>query len=257
MDIVACIKRVPDIPDFVEIDASGKDIKRDRLIFKINDWDEYVVEEATQLKEKLGGTFTAITVGLEECDDILRRALAIGADRAIRINEDVTTTDSYVVAKILATLINSLPYDLVTFGMQSEDMGRGQLGPMVAEMLGIPHAVGITRLEVQDREVRVSRELEGGTLALYTLKLPALLTIQTGINEPRYVSIAGIRRARDKELRVMTLDELGISRDALTPMVKLEKLDLPPSGKEMEIISGSAEEAADKLATLLRNLGVF
>ena len=257
MDIVACIKRVPDIPDFVEIDASGKDIKRDRLIFKINDWDEYVVEEATQLKEKLGGTFTAVTVGLEECDDILRRALAIGADRAIRINEDVTTTDSYVVAKILATLINSLPYDLVTFGMQSEDMGRGQLGPMVAEMLGIPHAAGITRLEVQDREVRVSRELEGGTLELYTLKLPALLTIQTGINEPRYVSIAGIRRARDKELRVMTLDELGISRDALTPMVKLEKLDLPPSGKEMEIISGSAEEAADKLATLLRNLGVF
>ena len=257
MDIVACIKRVPDIPDFVEIDASGKDIKRDRLIFKINDWDEYVVEEATQLKEKLGGTFTAITVGLEECDDILRRALAIGADRAIRINEDVTTTDSYVVAKILATLINSLPYDLVTFGMQSEDMGRGQLGPMVAEMLGIPHAVGITRLEVQDREVRVSRELEGGTLELYTLKLPALLTIQTGINEPRYVSIAGIRRARDKELRVTTLDELGISRDALIPMVKLEKLDLPPPSKETEIISGSAEEAADKLATLLRNLGVF
>lgn len=257
MDIVACIKRVPDIPDFVEIDASRRDIKRDRLIFKINDWDEYVVEEATQLKEKLGGTFTAITVGLEGCDDILRRALALGADRAVRINEDVTTADSYVVAKILAALISNLPYDLVMFGMQSEDMGRGQLGALVAEMLGIPHAVGVKRLEVQDREVRVSRELEGGTLELYALKLPALLTIQTGINQPRYPSVLSIRKARAKELKVMMLDELGITRDELTPVVKLEKVGLPPSGKEVEIISGSADEAVHKLVTILRDLGVF
>ena len=257
MDVVACLKRVPDIPDFVKINASGRDIERDRLVFKINDWDEYVVEEAVQLKEKLGGTFTAVTIGSEEFDDILRRALALGADRAIRINEDVTTADSYVVAKMLTALISSLPHDLVMFGMQSEDLSRGQLGPMVAEMLGIPHAAGVKRVEVQDREIRVSRELEGGTLELYTLKLPALLTIQTGINEPRYPSILGIRRARSKELRVMTIDELGISRDALTPMVKLEKLDFPASGKEVEIISGSAEEAADKLATILKDLGVF
>ena len=257
MDIVVCIKRIPDTPDFVKIDASGKDIERGRLLFKINDWDEYVVEEATQLKEKLGGTFTAVTIGPEECDDILRRALALGADRAIRINEDVTTADSYVVAKILAALIKDLPHDLVLFGMQSEDMGRGQLGPMVAEMLGIPHAIGIRRLDVQDGEVRVGRELEGSTLELYALKLPALLTIQTGINQPRYPSVLGIRKARNKELKVMTIDELGMSRDALTPMVKLEKLDLPSSDKEVKIISGSAEETADKLATILRDLGVL
>ena len=257
MDIVACIKRVPDIPDFVQIAASGQDIKRDTLIFKINDWDEYVLEEATQLKEKLGGTFTAVTVGHKECDDILRRALAIGADKAVRVDEDVTGKDSYVIAKILSTLISSLSYDLVMFGMQSEDLGRGQLGAMVAEMLGIPHATGITRLEVQDREARVSRELEGGTLELYTLKLPALVTIQTGINNPRYVSVAGVRKAREKELRVMTPDELGISRDTLAPMVKLEKLDLPPTGKGAEILSGSPEEAAEKLAALLKSLGVF
>jgi electron transfer flavoprotein beta subunit len=257
MDIGVCIKRVPDIPDFVQIDVSAKDITRDTLIFKINDWDEYVLEEAIQLKEKLGGMVTAITVGPKECDDILRRALALGADRAIRIDEDVTAKDSYSVAKILSTLISSLSYDLVMFGMQSEDLGRGQLGPMVAEMLGIPHAVGITELQVQDKKVKVSEELGGRVLASYTLKLPALLTIQTGINKPRYVSVAGIRRARDKELKVMTLDELGLSRDALTPMVRLEKLDLPPKGKEAEIISGSPEEAAEKLATTLGNLGVF
>jgi len=257
MDIVVCIKRVPDIPGPVQIDASANDIKRDTLIFKINDWDEYALEEAAQLKEKLGGTFTAITVGPKECDDILRRALALGADRAIRIDEDVTAKDSYTVAKLLSTLISSLSYDLVMFGMQSEDLGRGQLGPMVAEMLGIPHAAGVTRLEVRDREVGVGRELEGGTLELYALKLPALLTIQTGINIPRYVSVSSIRRARDKELRVMALDELGLSRDTLTPIVKLENLDLPPKGKEAEIISGSPEETAEKLAALLKSLGAF
>jgi electron transfer flavoprotein beta subunit len=257
MDIVACIKRVPDLPDFVKINASGQDIERERLIFKINDWDEYVVEEATQLKEKLGGTFTAITVGLEACDDVLRRALAIGADRAIRVNEDVDTADSYVVAEILATLIKGIPHDLVMLGMQSEDLGRGQLGPMVAGMLGLPHAVGVKRLEMGDGEVKVSRELEGGTLEVYTIKLPALLTIQTGINQPRYPSILGIRRARNKELKVTTVEELGIARDRLTPMLKLEKLDFPPISKEAQIVSGSAEEVADKLATILKDLGVF
>lgn len=257
MDIVACIKRVPDLPDFVKIDASGKDIERDRLVFKINDWDEYVVEEATQLKEKLGGTFTAVTIGLDEDDDVLRRALALGADRAIRINEDVTNADSYVVAKIMAALIKDLPYDLVLFGMQSEDMGSGQLGPMVAEMLGIPHAVGIRKLDAENGEIKVGRELEGSTLELYALKLPALLTIQTGINQPRYPSVLGIRKAKGKELKVMTLDDLGISRDALNPMVKLEKLELPSSDKEVKILSGSAEETADELAAIIRESGVL
>ena len=257
MDIVACVKRVPDLPDFVKISASGQDIERDRLIFKINDWDEYVVEEATQLREELGGTFTAVTVGLETCDDVLRRVLAIGADQAIRVNEDVDTADSYVVAEILATLIKGIPHDLVMLGMQSEDLGRGQLGPMVAEMLGIPHAVGVKGLEMGDGEVKVSRELEGGTLEVYTIKLPALLTIQTGINQPRYPSILGIRRAKNKELKVMTVEELGIDRDKLAPMLKLEKLDFPAAGKEAEIISGEPEEVADKLAAIIKDLGVF
>ena len=110
MEIITCIKRVPDIPDFVKIDASGKDIQRNELIFKINEWDEYAVETALQIKEKLGGSFTAVTVGTEECEDILRRALALGADKAIRVNEDVINADSFVIAKIMSTLISRLPY---------------------------------------------------------------------------------------------------------------------------------------------------
>ena len=260
MDIVACVKHIPDTSDavdIVEIDASGKDIKRDALIFKTNDWDEYALEEAVQLKERFGGAVTAVTVGTEECDYTLRRALAMGVDRAIRVDEDVTSADSYIMAKILTALIGSLSYDLVMFGMQSEDFGRASLGVMCAEMLGVPHAAGVFRLEVRDREVRVGRELEAGTLELYTLKLPALLTIQTGINKPRYISFINIKRARSRELRVITLGELGLSRDELTPMVKLEKLELPLTGKKAEIISGSAEEAAANLANIFKRLGVL
>jgi len=196
-------------------------------------------------------------VGASEWDDILRRALAMGADRAIRIDEDAASMDSNTVAKILTAVIIHLPYDLVIFGAQSEDFGSGQLGCMVAEMLDIPHATLVVSLQMDEGEVRVSRELEGGALELYTLKLPALLTIQTGINRPRYVSFASIKKAREKELKVISLNELGLSRDALTPLVILEKLELTPTGKKAELISGSAEETAGKLAMILNDSGVI
>lgn len=260
MDIVVAIKQVPDtseVVDVVEIDPSGKDIKKDTLIFKINDWDEYTLEEALRLKEKLGGIVTTITVGPSEWDDVLRRALAMGVDRAIRIDEDVTSLDSYAVAEILSTLISRLPYELVMFGAQSEDLGNGQVGPMVAEMLDIPHATLVVNLQLQGKEVRVSRELEGGVMELYNIILPALLTIQTGINRPRYVSFAGIKKAREKEIEVVSLDKLGLSGEKLIPKVKLEKLELPPAGKRAEIISGSTEEAATRLTMILKNSELF
>ncbi|MGB2800167.1 MAG: electron transfer flavoprotein subunit beta/FixA family protein [Dehalococcoidia bacterium] len=260
MDIVVAIKQVPDTSeavDVVEIDASGKYIKKETLVSKINDWDEYALEEAVQLKQKLGGTVTALTVGPSEWDDILRRSLAMGADLAIRIDEDAAAMDCYTVARILAASINRLSHDLIMLGAQSEDFGSGQLGCMVAEMLGIPHASLVVSLQVEEEEARVSRELEGGVLELYTLKLPALFTIQTGINRPRYVSFASIKKAREKELKVMSLNELGLNREALTPMVRLEKLELTPTGKKAELISGSTEEAAGKLAMILKDTGVI
>jgi len=259
MNIVVCIKRVPDTSeaDALKIDTSQKDLEKGLLAFKINDWDEYALEAAVQLKEKLGGTLTAITVGLKEWDDVLRRALAMGADQAIRIDEDVVAEDPYVVAEILTALIKGLPYDIVLFGAQSEDFSSGQLGATVAEMLGIPHATLVVTLQMQDTRVQVSREIEAGILESYTLDLPALLTIQTGINRPRYISLGGIKRAMRKELQVMPLSEVGLSRQMLNPVVKLDKLELPPIGKEAEIIPGSPEEAADRLATILHNAGLF
>jgi len=257
MDIVVCIKRVPDTADVVKIDASKKDIEKAGLVFKINDWDEYSLEAAVQLKEKQGGSITAVTVGPKEWDDVLRRALAMGADRAVRVNEDVVKDDPYVVAKILEAIIRKLSHDIIFFGAQSEDFGSGQLGVMVAELLDISHAALVVSLQVEDGGAHVSRELEAGTLESYSIKLPVLLTIQTGINQPRYISMAGIKRAMSKELHVISLGDLDLTQETLSPTITLEKLELPPKGKEAELISGSPEESADQLARILKNSGIF
>ncbi len=233
MDIVACIKRVPDTSkaDVLKIDASHKDIEKDGLVFKINDWDEYVLETGAQLKEKLEGTFTVITVGPKDWEDVLRRALAMGADRAIRIDEDVINAEPYDVARILTHVIEALPYDLILFGAQSEDFSSGQLGGMVAEMLGIPHATLVVALEVEEKTVHLKRELEAGALESYTMELPTLLTIQTGINQPRYLSVSAIRRAMKIELQTMTLSDIGITPEETARRVTLEKIEFPPKGK--------------------------
>ena len=259
MNIITFIKRVPDTSaaDAIKIDASNKNIETNGLTYKINDWDEYVLETAAQLKEKLGGTFTAVTVGPEDWDDVLRRALAMGADKAIRIDEDVSPMEPYSVANIIKTLLKSMPFDLILFGAQSEDFSCGQLGAMVAEMLGISHATLVVGLQVENNILHVKREVEAGAHEQYSITLPALLTIQTGINQPRYVSMGGIRRAMKMEIRVMALSEMNLSLGEIVPKIKLEKLELPAKGKNAEIISGLPAESAAKLAKILQSSGVI
>jgi electron transfer flavoprotein beta subunit len=258
MDVIAFIKRVPDTAeaDAIKISTSGKNIESAGLTYKINNWDEYVLESAAQLKEKLGGTFTAVTVGPKDWDDDLRRALAMGADKAIRIDADVTDFQPLEVAVMLNAVTKSLPFDLLLFGAQSEDFGSGQLGVMVAEMLGIPHASLITRLEPEGQIVSINRELEAGTTESYMIELPALLTIQTGINQPRYISLAGIRRAMKIEIQVLQLSDIGLSLDKTASNFNLEKLEIPVKSKKTELISGSTTESAEKLAKILQNTGV-
>lgn len=260
MNIVVCIKKVPDTSDAsaaIAIGESGKDIIKNRLVYKLNSWDEYALEEAIQLKEKSGGRVVVITAGPDEWNDILRRALAMGADEVIRVDEDLHATDSFTAAKILATLISRLQYDLILFGAQSEDFGDGQLGVMVAEMLGIPHASLVVKFDLQEKEARIRRELEGGTLEQYRIRLPALLTVQSGINQPRYISVLGIKKAMARRLKLISLSELNLSHDTLAPKVSLKKLSVPAKGKNAEIITGSAEETAEGLAKILKNAGVF
>jgi len=261
VEIVVCCKRVPDTSEAeVVVDASGKDIRRERLAFTINEADNYTLEEALLIKEKVGGTVTLVSIGTKESDDILRMGLAKGADKAIRVHDDkLAGSDAFVLARILAKSIAPLKPDLVMCGSQAGDDGQAQVGVMLAELLGLPHAAYVTKVELAGNLAKVKRELEGGLYEVLELPLPALLTIQTGINMPRYASIMGIKRAQGKELKVLDAAGAGLAPEevgAAAARTTLEKLYAPVSETHAEIIEGDVNEASAKLAAVLRERGL-
>jgi len=259
MDIVVCVKRVPLTEEVdLAVDEHKKGIKKDQLAFVLNDWDNYAIEEALLLKEKYGGTVTAITVGSEEDEEVLRRCLAMGADRAIRIEAgDVSRFDSFGISKILSRVVKDLPFDLVFTGVLADDDYCGMVGMMMAEELGINHANMVTAIEIENGKARTTSELEGGLGEVSLIALPALLAIQTGINEPRYVSILGIRKAAKKELKVMDLSELGISDEELSPRTIIEEVYLPPETEGAQILTGDPDKIASDFVEILTKKGVM
>jgi len=262
MDIIVCVKHVPETAEVeITVDRSERGIETEDLVFDINEWDDYALEEAVLLKEKLGGSVTAVTVGSEEADSTLRKCLARGADKAIRVTDEAfRSSDGYAIAKILHRAIKDLPFDLVLTGALAGDNGYAQVGVALAEMLGIPHAAMVKKLEPTEDLVRVNRELEGGLEEVLEVKLPALFTIQTGINEPRYVSIMGIRKARKKEITVLNLKALQMEADEVGESgswVKVERMFIPPVEKEAEIFEGTPDEVASRTAEILRSRGLI
>jgi len=211
------------------------------------------------LKEKLGGSVTVVAMGPEEAEDTLRRCLATGADNAIRLTDKAfERSDAAAIARILYQAIKDLKFDLVLTGAQASDDGYAQVGPIIAEFLGILHATLVTHIEIIDGKARVHRELEGGLEEVVELQLPVLFTIQTGINEPRYVSMMGIRKASQKEIKTLGLQELGLKEGEVGESgskVKEERLSLPPVTKETEILEGDPEEVATKLARIIKDKG--
>jgi len=258
LDIIVCVKHVPDVAGAeILIDESGKKIKTGDLPFEINEWDEYAIEEAILIKERLGtGSVTAITIGDEETEATLRRCLAKGADKAIRVHDDAfEDSDAYAIAKILYNAIKDLPFDLVFTGLQTNDEGYGQVGGILSEFLEIPHASLVKKIEITDKLIEVNRELEGGLEEVLELQLPALLTIQTGINEPRYVSIMGIRKAKKKELQVISLNELELTPEEVGisgSWLQIEELSIPKPTKQVVIL-----DDATKIAEVLRARGLI
>jgi len=261
MDIIVCVKRVPDTAESeVKIDASGKGIVQDGLAFTINEADNYALEEALLIKEKVGGTVTLITMGPQESEDTLRMGLAKGADTAIRLDDPAfAESDGIATARILASAIKDLEYDLILTGCIASDNWYSMVGPGLAEMLGIPHAAMVTKVELEEKKAKASRELEGGLLEVLEIDLPVVLTIQTGINEPRYASIMGIAKASKKEIALKAAGDLGLNADAVGvkgSKTFLEKLMLPVQDKMAEIIPGAPEEAADQLSAILKERGL-
>jgi electron transfer flavoprotein beta subunit len=260
MNIIVCVKRVPETADAdVVIDKSGKDIERSGLVFDLNEWDNYAIEEAIVLKEKMGGTVTVISMGGEDSNESLRKCLAMGADDAVRLTDPAFAgSDGFATAKALAEAVRKIPYDVIFAGVQAEDDGFGQVGVSMAEILGIPHVSLVNSLEVDGKKMKVHRELEGGLEEVLEVDLPAVLTIQTGINQPRYVSIMGIRKVAKKEIKAFGASDLNLKPEevgVLGSYIQLEKIFIPPVGEGAEMLEGKPEEVASKVFDILRDKG--
>lgn len=249
MKIVVAIKQVPERDTQLRIAADNKWIEEDDLSYTINEPDAYALEEALQLREKSGaGEVIVISAGPERVQSTLREALAKGADRAIHIEaDDLGALDTLGVAGILADAIKAEAPDLVLTGLQSDDLGLGQTGVVLAELMGIPHATIIMQVEIAGSGLKVKRELEDGWFQHVEMPLPALLTIQSGGNKLRYATLMGIKKAKTKELKTVTP-----SASSTAPAVALERVYLPEKQKKTERITGSPDEIAAKVIEKLK-----
>ena len=255
MKIIVAIKQVPDRDAQFRIDSAGKWIEEADLQFALNESDAYALEEALQLKEKHGGEVIVLSAGPERIGQTIREALAKGADRAINIAcDDIGTRDALGVARLLAAAAKQESPDLLLTGLQSEDLGLGQTGVILAELLGLPHATLILHVEVEGADgphaqIKVKRELEEGWFQEIQMPLPAVLTIQSGGNKLRYATLMGIKRAKMKEVRQLSAAELGVEA---APVVVLDRVTLPHKQKTTQMLAGSPKEAAAALVEKLK-----
>ena len=259
MDILVCVRRVPDTSENeIKLNGEGNDIERDELVYSVNEPDNYAVEEALQIRDRVGGTVTVVTVGGEEDEEILRRQLAMGANQAVLISDDAFNgSDGRGIATILKEFVQKGHYDLIFTGVQADD-GAAQVGGMLAAMLDYPFASLVNSIVVEDGKLRVSREVEGGNREINEIELPCVLSIQTGINEPRYVGMRGIRQVASVPIPTFGADDVGIDPPAVGGRVaKVKRIDyfVPTLGKGAEMLCGSREENAEKLIELVSAKG--
>ena len=234
----------------LRINSAGTWIQDDDLSYEINEPDAYALEEALQLKEKNGGEVIALCVGPSRAAQTIREALAKGADRAIHIEEEnLRALDPLAVAGLMAKAVAPEKPELILTGLQSDDVGYGQTGVILAELLGLPHATLIMQVDVQTGSLRVKRELEDGWFQHVEIPMPALLTIQSGISKLRYATLMGIKKAKAKEIKRLTAAELGASA---APSIEMSRIYVPSRAKQAQIFEGNPKEAAAKLVEKLK-----
>jgi electron transfer flavoprotein beta subunit len=251
MKILVSMKQVPQKDAPLKLNDSGTWIRED-VSYEVNEPDAYALEEALRQKEKHGGEVVVITAGPARAQQVLREALAKGADRAIHLDDNAFIGfDALNTAKAFAAAIKDEKFDLIFTGLQSDDYGYAQTGVILAELLGWPHATIIMQIEKSDGGIKVKRELESGYFQFVDMPLPAVLTIQSGINKLRYATLIGIKQAKNKPLRKVTLAEVQPAIG--TNQLKIEKLYIPQKTKKTEMLDGAPGEVAKKLVERLRN----
>jgi len=248
VNILVCIKQVPakDAP----LAIAGNWIKESDIAFEMNEPDSYALEEALRLKEKHGGEVIALSMGPERVKQTIKEALAKGADRGIHVvHDNFAQLDPLGSAKFLAAAIQKEKSDLVLTGLQSEDHGFAATGVLLAALLNLPHATIIMQIEVQDRKMKLKRELEAGWFQWLECPLPAVLSIQSGINKVRYATLKGIMAAKKKEIATVPWESLGVS---VEPTSRVERIYVPGKTKKTEFLTGTPKEIAAKLVEKLR-----
>jgi electron transfer flavoprotein beta subunit len=244
MKFVVAIKQVPLRDSPLRANAAGTWIDEANLQYEINEPDAYALEEALQLREKHGGEVIVLCAGPPQAAQTIREALAKGADRAIHV-ETSGSPDTLATARLLADAVRDEKPDLILTGLQSDDLGFGQTGVVLAELLGAPHSTIIMQVEVRETSVRVKRELEDGWFQHIEMPLPAVLTIQSGLNKLRYATLMGIKKAKSKEVRV-------IQAEASASCVVIDKVYAPVKAKHAQIFTGDAKTAAAQLIEKLK-----
>lgn len=253
MKIVVCVKEVPDTAVALKIKDDTAEIETRNIPWIINPYDEYALEEALRLKEKFGGEIIAIAVGSERAESVLKNCIALGADKAIRVNDkSVNDRESLVISKILAEVIKNIGYDIILCGKESVDYGYTQTGQIIAELLSIPCVSAIKKLDISlsAKEAVCHREIEGG-LEVVKCSLPAVFTAQKGLNIPRYASLSGIMRAKKTKIEILEPDTLDLNPSDFKPKIKVTNLSYPTKRAEGKIIRGILP---DTVKELVRNL---
>jgi electron transfer flavoprotein beta subunit len=247
MKIAVCIKQVPSRDWQPRVDEAKTWVRDAEAAFEMNEPDAYALEEGLRLKESHGGEVVVCSAGPARVSQVIREALARGADRAIHVEaEGLASADGSAVSGVLADAMREEGFDLVLTGLQSDDQGFAQVGVALAERLGMPHATIIMDVKLEDGALRVKRELEGGWFQWVAMPLPAVLTIQSGINQLRYATLKGIMAAKKKEIR-------KLAAPAQASRQRIVNLYAPQRTKQTQIIGGSAAEAAKELVKRLRD----
>ncbi len=254
MKIVVCLKQVPSRDANLRVNAASTWIEEADIGFEINEPDVYALEEALRLKEKLGGEVIVCTLGPARAGQAIKEALAKGADRALHLEDSAfENLDAHGTARVLAAAVRRENPDLVLTGLQSDDLGFAQTGVILAEMLTLPHSTIVMEIQAEGDALKVKRELEGGWFQWIEMPLPAVLTIQSGINKPRYATLKGIMAAKKKPLQKLTAADLELNAEALKPRQVISRVYFPQKTAQTEFIEGSPREIAERLVDKLKN----